>query len=381
MTLNELDTKNNNITLFRLIAAWLVLYTHSWALTGAKGLDQYSLPDRLFAAYMPFDMKLSGVAVAMFFLFSGFLITKSFDRGKSNIHYVTSRVLRIYPALWVNLLFCAFVIGPIFTQFNLEQILKGETVWSYIRTNAVMLKTHYRLMGSSEIFPANPNVFGINGSLWTLPAELRAYILVFLFGLLGAFKSLRIFSIAIIGLIVAFLYFDAKSLLVAHPSHFRLMLFFLIGSIFYGLKKYIRLDIRILFSLAIIAIMSKETDLYNLIASVAISYALFYISYHPKLRLPSIDRFGDFSYGLYLYAFPIQQSVVSVRPEIDPIMLVIISTILSMIAAVLSWFIVEKPSLGLKDKVASFFLNKLGKPEMTAEKSGGVEIKQSDAAW
>lgn len=347
MTLSDLDTRTNNITLMRLIAAWMVLYSHSWSLLGFKKISDFSMIDRISYSIMPFSMKLSGVAVCCFFCLSGFLITKSFIRGKSPIHYAVSRFLRIYPALWANLLFCVFVIGLLVTPLDLYDKNHLSKMFIFLKDNSIMLNTNFRLIGNAEIFPGNPNPFGINGSLWTLPAEIRAYLLVFIFGILGVFSNKYIFALSICCLLLLYFY-GGSSIVMAKPGHTRLMLFFLIGVLFYIYKEKITINFITFFSLLLISCLSKDTIFYEIIASVCLCYFIIILAYHPKLQLPPIDKYGDYSYGIYLYAFPVQQSIVYYMRDIHVAELIIYTTFLSFFLSYLSWHLIEKRCLALK---------------------------------
>lgn len=346
--LKSLDTRRNNITLLRLVAAWLVLFTHSWTLLGAKGAQQYNAVDAFLLGVMPFNMKLSGVAVALFFVLSGFLITKSFVVSKTFSRYVISRIIRIYPALWVCVLVCAFGFGAYFSDIPFSEYAGHKKTVKYVETNMLMFKVDYRLPAMEHLFPDNPNKNGINGSLWTLPAEIRAYILVAVFGLLAAFRS-KLTFISAVGLIVAYYVFgQADFALMAHKGHYRLMLFFLIGSAAYVFREYIEVKFIVTFALGVVAVLLRRTELFEIFGSIALAHFFFCLAYHPKIQLPPIDPIGDYSYGLYLYAFPVQQAIIAFQPDISPVMLVLQATLFAGLCAFLSWHLVEKPMIGVK---------------------------------
>src|SRR5205823_1760511 len=81
-----------------------------------------------------------------------------------------------------------------------------------------------------------------------------------------------------------------------------------------------------------------------------LTYALLMLAYHPALQWRAFNGLGDYSYGLYVYSFPIQQTIVYVMPEVSPLLLFALAMLLTLAVAALSWHMVEKPLLGLKSR-------------------------------
>ena len=337
--------------MLRLIAAWFVLYSHSWALLGLGGKPTLSSLDQLLVSITPYSMKASGVAVAVFFVLSGYLITKSFVRSKNISSYVISRLVRIYPALWGCLILCAFGFGLYFTSLPTAEYLSSAKLWSFLKTNSLMLKVDFLLPPAGQLFPENPNPRGINGSLWTLPAEIRCYILVAIFGVLGAFKSKAHFAVAAGIILLYYWFFQDSNILYTAKQHGRLVLFFLIGSTFFVFREHIQISLIWTLVFWFLAFLARDTSAFNLLASVAIGHVCIVLAFHPKFQLPPIDRLGDYSYGLYLYAYPVQQSLIALQPELSPAQLVAEATVLAGGLAFLSWHVVEKRMIRAKRSI------------------------------
>lgn len=112
-----LDRRYRNFDALRLIAAGTVVVTHAFEL--GRRTDS---SDPLVLLLGPHEL-LGVYGVYVFFIISGFLITRSFMRRRSLAGYLTRRVLRIFPALIVSVLACAFVVGPALTQWPLRAYL------------------------------------------------------------------------------------------------------------------------------------------------------------------------------------------------------------------------------------------------------------------
>jgi peptidoglycan/LPS O-acetylase OafA/YrhL len=342
--------RKNNFTIIRIILAWLVLYGHGFPIQNIDGIRDPL--NRLFQG----STWIGDIAVNGFFAISGFLVTASFVK-RGPIDYIISRILRILPALFVCILASVFLLGPMLTSSNLDVYFSKPETYKYL----------------SNVFPFSPNIVwtlpgvfeenarnAINGSLWTLPIELRCYLLLALVGFFGIFKDRRIANTFILVIFLFSIYFFAKIPLLgigvnidwARPS-----LFFLLGVFFYVNRRNVLFDIRLAFLAMILIMFSFGKRWFSYTFSLAFVYLIFYMAYATKF-IDTDGKIGDLSYGIYIYAWPVQQLVAKMFPSIKPFGNTILSSIVVAFIAFLSWHYIEKPALNLKKKLMGIDLKR-----------------------
>jgi peptidoglycan/LPS O-acetylase OafA/YrhL len=336
------DARQNNFDFLRVTLASLVIFSHSYQLgTGNMAADP-------LARLMRGQMSAGAVAVDFFFALSGFLVTKSWQQSRTAGDFVRKRLLRIYPGFAVALIFCVFVIGPL---GGAEWHTYFTTARTYKYFQMLLLRPETHLPG---VFVNLPNSGEVNASLWTIRFELLCYIGVLLVGLSGLIRgrawmlgAMAICSIGWAGLPGANWNVPLWGSMSELP---RLATFFLSGAVFYLYREVIPHSRGLLiFSLAALAITCWGGLPWTL--PVAGSYALFYTAFSRTLRLRDFGRFGDFSFGLYLYAYPIQQLLVQrLGTSTNPLALLAMSLIITLALAVISWHGVERPFLRLKPR-------------------------------
>jgi peptidoglycan/LPS O-acetylase OafA/YrhL len=337
--------RDNNFNLIRVVAALAVLVTHSFALaTGSR--DAEPLDGTL-------GMTLGTIAVDVFFLTSGFLVTSSLLTRQRTGAYFWARMLRIYPALWVMLLLTVFVLGPALTSTPLSTYLASSKTYKYVlKCSTLIGGVAYNLPG---VFEGNPFKGEVNGSLWTMPYEVRMYaILVLVWLVLRAaaearllvFRAVMVISsiAAGIGVIAGHFFFPPASLFL------RLFFMFFTGAAFFVLRKHIRIDrwvlLPLIAGLAVTAAGNK--DAFFVVYVVSIAYVLFYAAYVPAGFIRQYNRVGDYSYGIYIYAFPIQQTIAALIPGVSVSGMLVISAAATVLMATLSWHLLERRALALK---------------------------------
>jgi peptidoglycan/LPS O-acetylase OafA/YrhL len=337
------QSRDNNFNLIRIIAAFAVLVTHSFVLTIGTEDAEPSI----------FGMTMGTIAVDVFFITSGYLVTSSLLNRQSTIEFVWARVLRIYPALWVMLFITVFVVGMFFTSLPKSSYLSSpETYFYLVKCSTLIMGVVYELPG---VFNDNPFKDSVNGSLWTMRHEVRLYLLLALvwFTLRIVPKSrLRVFRM----ITVSFFFMGGLYILVSH-FHFnttrlfpRLFFMFFTGATFYVLREHIALS-RGLFWLLVISLSLATVNehLFFIVYLAVIAYILFYAAYVPSGLIRKYNHFGDYSYGIYIYAFPVQQSVVALMPGVSVSQMLLISIVPTILLAVLSWHLLERRALSLKD--------------------------------
>ncbi len=341
----------NNIGTLRLVGAFLVLFGHSFALSYGMGQSNF-LPMEWLRQVTPFKMSIHGFGIVIFFVLSGYLVTKSYALRNNFFEFTESRVLRIYPALIVCLVIMVFVVGPLFTSLPLGEYFSKPLTKRFFFENMTLLNRMITTLPG--VFSDNP-LRGVNGSLWTLPVEVKMYMGVAVLGLLGVLKS-RYFLNCIV--LILFLFWPIFSEI--HPEHasglmknevIRLAWFFVIGALFYLNFNEKTFTLKRLLIITAIMLYSYGTPAYVLTFSFWVAFLVMWVSFSEKVKLPDLSAKGDFSYGLYLYAFPLQQITLIYFGK-NPWIIMGVSLVGAMFFAALSWFFVEKPAMKLKGKIA-----------------------------
>lgn len=331
--------RDNNFNLLRMIAATGVLVSHAYPLTLGP------------AAVQPLEKILKGttlgtVSVLVFFSISGFFIARSFDRKASLRTFVLARVLRLFPALAVVLAVTIVVAGLFLTQAS------PSVFWAraddYFLRNLTLFQLLYPLPG---VFMNNPYGPGINGSLWTLSYEVLCYIGVFICGVLGLLRRPRAFVFAVLGFLGLYAIALAFDLHPRFEALMKLGLPFLTGMAFYVWRRSIPLSPFISLALFVIAAAFWITPLFLPVFTIALTYAVFVVGYAKSPIAEKYNTLGDYSYGTYIYAFPIQQIVAQSGVE-SPLMNMAVAFPLTLVFAVLSWHLVERPAIRLRRRAA-----------------------------
>ena len=178
-----LKRENNNLDVFRIVAACLVIVGHSYVLFPSVGEED------IIRQFTGFTYSGS-LAVKIFFFISGMVVTNSIITSSSFVHFTISRFFRIFPALIFLCLITVFLIGPIVSNLNSSDYFSSELPYRYLKN--IFLKTEYALPG---VFTSNNYPNAVNGSLRTLPYEVGCYL--FLLGIfcIGVLKNRRVVGI------------------------------------------------------------------------------------------------------------------------------------------------------------------------------------------
>ncbi|MBC7142537.1 MAG: acyltransferase [Rhodobacteraceae bacterium] len=324
--------RENNFNLIRMAAASGVLVSHAYPLSLG--------PD----ATQPLQVWLDGttlgsVCVIVFFAVSGFFITKSFDRSGDWRRFVKARAYRLFPALIFVLCLTVLVAGTMVTTADPAPFWVAAFV--YLLRNATLAAPLYDLPG---VFTANPYGPAINGSLWTLFYEVLCYLAVFLIGIAGRLRpnaSLGAFLAVLMVLSVA----DAVTTLSGRLSNLiDLALPFAIGAAIYLLRDRIPFTPLIALALATAAALGHGTAAFPLLLRLALSYTALWIGFVRWRPALAYNRLGDYSYGTYIFAFPIQQLLAS-NGITSPALNMTLALPATYACAVVSWHLIEAPAL------------------------------------
>ncbi len=349
--------RSNNFDALRLALAVTVIASHAYALLG-----QYDNEPIVHLSGGQLDGGIA--AVDWFFAISGYLITLSWLNCSGLLDFLRRRAFRIYPGFIAALLICALVVGP----------LAADHVSTYFRQRDVLQFVYRPLMfrhiySIQHIFSRNPIKGVPNASLWTIRFELMCYLLVAALGLVGLLRrplavlAVFLFSFGAYlfwtGTVVCFGIYLFKNGTLQLPyidelEHLpRLVTYFLSGSVFFLFRDRIPVS-PWLAAISALAVAAACFGGMNVIFPIFGTYLLFWLAFHPNLPLHNAAKYGDFSYGTYLFAYPVGQLLVYWFPTAwSPFTLFLACSAGTLPLAVGSWYCIERPFLRKKKKTAS----------------------------
>ncbi len=345
------NSRDNNFNLVRFVAAALVLYSHGFAIALGSG-DAEPLRNTV-------GMTWGLIAVDVFFVTSGFLITSSYFARNNLTVFAWARIMRIYPALLVAVLFCVFVVGLSFTALSASEYLSTAQTYKFLFKNSLLFfGLEYDLPG---VFDNNPWKHAVNGSLWTLPYEVRMYAMLAAILFAIGYLQNRLSVIRSPKIILLFIAISAVAANIAnhfHPYasvHFvHLFTMFFVGAAYYAWREHVRLSLG-LFAVAFASVLigSLNADVFFVLYVISVPYLTLFIAYVPSGRIRNFNKVGDYSYGVYIYAFPVQQSIAALGPGISVASMILTSFSVTLFLSVLSWHLIEKRCLKLKNSRAA----------------------------
>lgn len=293
---------------------------------------------------------LRGVVILilpMFFALSGFLVAGSLIRCKTLVSFLGLRAMRIVPALAVETVISAFIIGAIFTTLPLSSYFSHAEFHRYMLN--ILGIVQYTLPG---VFADNPFKNIINGQLWTVPFELECYFAISIFAIIGVVKRRYLIVAGLVCLMVLVALLQVRSVYVhgAAPLQAAVTGRQLIVAFIAGVAGYFYRD-RLphhpavgIASLALAYITFVFVPAADLIGVVFAAYFTIWLgSMNPRKIF--ILNGADYSYGIFLYGFVIQQAVKAVAPELNWLGNFVFSLLIVSVAAALSWHFIEKPAL------------------------------------
>ena len=333
--------RKNNFDFLRLLFASTVIFSHSFPLTNNQEIIAVLTKDQI---------GLGGLSVEIFFIISGYLILNSLKFSKTPLNFLWKRLLRLYPALIVMLLFSLVVI---FFVYQGENIFQERDYKSYLPNNLKLYTVQYNIPG---VFENNLYPNTINGSLWSLCYEFTMYIFILLLFPFKNNKKVLLSILTIFFLFTTFVnYFNPNLFIdffhkIKLESYliYKLAAYFIAGSILsqVDLNKYNTLAIKLsLFTLLFVSVIFNfyyaiclfVLPILVLLIGISFSKILHYIP----------NKIGDISYGVYIYGFLIQQTLMNYF-NLNPYLLFFYSLIITYIISYLSWNLIEKKCLKFK---------------------------------
>jgi peptidoglycan/LPS O-acetylase OafA/YrhL len=341
-----MDRHRDNIGVLRLILASLVIVGHAPEMLDG---DRHREP----LTMLFHTISLGELAVDAFFLISGYLITMSWIRSKSFLSYLERRILRIYPGFVVASLISVFVLGPLVGSS--PQRILGSTL-----AHIIGLQPPPNYSGQLEglHYPL------LNGSMWTIAYEFRAYMLVATLGIIGVLHSRRmmlLLALGLIALLVGATFHTVRAPLDALAAHhrrvqavlgdpwadIRLNAAFFVGANFYLWRD--KVLPRLTAKVALVAAIATAVLLFrdpHLAETALITFgatAMFWIAFRAELgSLQRVNDSWDISYGVYLYGWPIATAIIWLNRAVTPVELISMTLPLAALAGAASWWGVEK---------------------------------------
>jgi peptidoglycan/LPS O-acetylase OafA/YrhL len=332
---------DNAFDVLRLFAALLVIFGHAFRLTGEAGVT--------FAG--------TGVAttgVKIFFVISGYLVAQSLLRDGDPRRFLQRRLLRIVPGLAAVVVLTAFVLGPALSTLSVPAYFAAPGTWAYLANLAFHPADALPGMFAANIAPDE-----VNGSLWSLAPEMSMYLLLpalaaVSFALTRAYRMFALAAglVTVVGMLVVSSD-ELRGWLVYGTrvwAWFSVAPFFLFGACYALLKwdRYLNRAVALV-SLALLLAMPAVPIVTELMLIAALPYVVLAFGVAPAPFGGALTRRGDFSYGLYLYAFPIQQALVAtIGTAGGALGNFALATLLAGSCAALSWYLIERPALRWK---------------------------------
>jgi len=279
----------------------------------------------------------------MFFALSGFLVASSLERCRSLVSFIGLRILRGLPALVVAVLFSAILMGPIFTSLSMGQYFTDPRFYTYLLNMFGQL--HWELPG---VFTDNQLPNAVNLPLWVVPREAKCYLLLVLMSILGLSKPTRqllVFLVAMhVGAAVYFLLSNTRIHDAPNTfSGFLLLSCFVVGASLFVFRRLVlySFPLFVMFALLSLALLIAPGGTY--FASIPLTYATIYVGLWNPAR-SRVVLSGDYAYGMYLYAFPVQQAVAVLVPSpSDWYVNAALALPSAVLLAVASWWLVQRP--------------------------------------
>jgi len=332
------SSRDNNFDALRVAAAVAVIFSHSFLI--ADGTEKHEP-----LIWLTGNQSILGLAgVFVFFAISGYLVTQSWENTASPLRFLLKRCLRIFPGLLVALLLSAFVLAPLVTTLPLAEYLRRPEPYLYVAHNMELNLVTHELPGT--MFVDNPVGLEINGSMWTLRYEFMMYLMVLILGLFRLLNLWTCLGLLVLGM--ACVYFPQLDSLGGWGW---MLSFFAVGMALYKLRDTRIFDDRV--ALAALVLLAASIPLRQFILMFPLTgcYLALYLALHPNFPRIKAARYGDLSYGLYIYGWPSEQLAIWLQHGHAPWYLVFLPGLaIAAILAFLSWHLIEGPALRLKPR-------------------------------
>ena len=337
---DRLDPKQNSFSALRLMLALAVLISHTVFLASGSFLAEPLVASTGYS--------LGQYGVQGFFILSGILVTQSLISRGSLFDYARARAMRIFPALIVCVLLTALVLGPVLSLIGASHYFNMPGVAQYVAKTLSLSTGSAQLPG---LFLLNPASGVVNQSLWTLKYEVACYLLLGgLAAIVWQAPSRRIAAGVAIGLWLAII-LAARPSLVHEGGFFSVLsyftLFFGTGVVAFLARQWLRLTWQPFIVLAGVFWLSSGSAVAEISSALFIGYAILWLSTLSFGGLRTFANSHDYSYGTYIFGYPVTQALLAVWPSVNLLSLLAMTIGVTAMLAFLSWELIERPALRL----------------------------------
>ena len=347
------DGHDNFFTPLRFIFAFMVLIGHAFIVSAR---DMQGEP------HVFYNYTFSYLAVNLFFIASGFLVTKSMLYRGDMVEFTSARILRIFPALIVHVLFVMFLVGPFVTNLPLSAYLGHPDVWTQPLKVLSFYKTEMEL---PQAFTGNNETLA-SATLWTLRYEVLAYIGTAVIFALGFMRKkwmlLAQFVVVSIVWIAAKMTGQFENLPATVQAILRFGVCYGLGAALFAYRERLRFHIVGLGLVTAAAMLTNGTAVFEVTTAIMLAYFVFWAAYIKLPRLNWLQSVSDISYGIYIYHWVFLQILNHYFPTMGAIEMIAYCSVLTIITSMASWHWVEKPILGCKKSFAEYLRFGRSKP-------------------
>ncbi|WP_054511505.1 acyltransferase [Chryseobacterium sp. ERMR1:04] len=320
------DIAKNNFDFIRVLLAFIVFVGHLGFLSASPSLE--------FLKHSPVE-----VGVFAFFIVSGFLIARSYERTSTLKKYIKKRLNRILPGYWLVVVLCTILLSLVSTLSFAEYFTNSQT-YKYLFWNSAFM---------NFMAPNLPGVFGngaVNGALWTLKIEMCFYFLVpvlfLFFGKNNKYRNVSLIVFYFLSLIYLN-YFEMTGRVEISRQIPGALCYFIGGMlVYFNFEKFIKHK-NILFIIAILTVWIDLIFKIKLFSPIMISIIVLYIAYSLKF-LNNFGKYGDFTYGIYIFHFPIIRvfATLGLFANYNPYFMAFVCMLVVIGVGVCSWHLYEK---------------------------------------
>lgn len=340
-----LARRRNDLAAVRILAATAVLHAHAWVTTSPD------VETKDFLHVFAFTLDFHGVHA--FFILSGLLLTRSLIDRPDALRFVTARLLRYVPAIFVSATIAALVIGPLVTDLSVVDYISAKLA-KFVLLISTLVNVDATLPG---VFADNPRPEILYIPLWTIHYEL---VFALTLAAIGAAGLLRVRWLVALGLAatlaVALVWFwnGEEHLHLGTPHHLvRFCTTFGIGVALAVFADRVRVSTRLMLAVAAVCIPLGFTPLAALAGMALIAYAILWIGFSSVRVFGFLARLGVWSYGFYIWGYLVEQTIVYALPGASAWTVFALAFAFSLIAGWLSWIWIERPSIARTDAAAT----------------------------